>query len=202
MQFALVAITLGLAAGLKPGPLGIFIIHQTLSRGNRQGFVASLAPFITDGPIILLALYLTLVLKDVSGFIAGVSILGALYLATIAYKILKAPTAINPDGKGVSTSLWDAVKINFLNPSPYIFWLTIGGSYISMGTHLDAAVFIVFTLLTLSLTKYGVALSIKSLGTRFSPEKYALLLKSLALPLIIFSCHLMFSGINSVLSLI
>jgi threonine/homoserine/homoserine lactone efflux protein len=106
MQFALAALTFGLVAGLKPGPLGVFVIHQTMARGYYQGFIASLAPLLTDGPIILLALLLTLQLNDLNWFISIISIMGSAYLLSISYKILKAPNSINPSGQQDSKSVY------------------------------------------------------------------------------------------------
>lgn len=57
-EFFFSALSFGLAAGLKPGPLGIVVIQQTLTKGLLSGFRASLAPLITDGPIIIVALWL------------------------------------------------------------------------------------------------------------------------------------------------
>jgi len=196
MQFALAALTFGLVAGLKPGPLGIFVIHQTMARGYFQGFIASLAPLLTDGPIILLALLLTLQLNDLNWFISIISIMGSAYLLSISYKILKAPNSINPSGQRNSkSSLSTAVKINFLNPAPYMFWLTIGTSYILMGSAVEATIFIVFALLSLCATKLIVAVAVKKLGERFSPGIFAIILKSLSLPLLVFSAQLLYSGV-------
>ena len=55
-EFFLSALAFGLAAGLKPGPLGVVVIQQTLSHGLPGGLKASMAPLITDGPIIIAAL--------------------------------------------------------------------------------------------------------------------------------------------------
>lgn len=198
MEFALVALTFGLVAGLKPGPLGVYVIHQTMSQSNRQGMLASMAPLITDGPIILLALVLTLAVDDISWFISGISIVGGIYLASIAYKIFSAPSSINPSGTQDSKgSLGTAVKINLLNPSPYLFWLTIGSSYILMGTVLDGGIFISCALFSLCATKYIVAISIKSLGKRFNPRVYSTILRSLSFPLLIFSVQLLYTGIST-----
>ncbi len=198
MFFAITALTLGLAAGLKPGPLGVYVIHQTMSRGNTHGFLASLAPIITDGPIIALALCLTLQLEDLHQIIGLISLTGSLYLLLTAYKILKSPNNINLIGTiNKSSSLTTAIKINFLNPAPYIFWLTIGSSYLLMGTNIDAAIFIICALLSLCLTKFCVAILVKQLGNRFNSKTYALFLKALALPLIVFSIQLFITGINS-----
>ena len=49
---------LGLAAGFSPGPLTFLIISETLRHGLRAGMKVSLAPVVTDLPIIVLAVLL------------------------------------------------------------------------------------------------------------------------------------------------
>lgn len=198
MDFVFPALTFGLAAGLSPGPLSVFVIHQTMSKSNVHGMLASLAPLITDGPIIVLALLLTLQLESLDWFISAISILGAMYLLRLAYKIFTAPASINPnESKASDSGLFTAVKINFLNPSPYIFWFTIGGSYILMGDKFDAALFVSCMLMSLSLTKYCVAFTVKTLGQRFNSKIYSAILRSLSLPLLGFSAQLFYTGIST-----
>ncbi|GAB1261766.1 LysE family transporter [Aurantivibrio plasticivorans] len=192
LVFMFAAISFGVAAGIKPGPLGVFIIHQTLTRGVRVGFLASLAPFITDGPIIIIALLLSTTLHSLSQLEALLSLLGGLYLLWIGYKLLMAPSEINPQQSTGASSLLTAVKINALNPSPYLFWLTIGSSYIAMGTALEAGVFIIVALTSLCLTKLSVALAVFRLGNMFNKRLYALFIKIMALPLFIFAVHLLY----------
>ena len=86
MSFVIAAVTFGLVAGLNPGPLGVFVIHQTMSNGTRSGLIASSIPFFTDLPIVFLVAVLTLKLGELDWFISVVSIVGALYLAFIASK--------------------------------------------------------------------------------------------------------------------
>ena len=131
-------------------------------------------------------------------FISIVSISGSAYLANIAYKIFKAPSSINPMGNGgAKSSLFTAVKINFLNPAPYIFWLTIGSGYILMGTHIEGAAFVFCAIISLCITKFIVAIVIKKLGERFDPKVYATILRSLSLPLLFFSVQLLYFGITA-----
>ncbi len=195
MNVFIMGLTIGLTAGLKPGPLGIFVIHQTMTKGSKAGFIASLAPWISDGPIILLSLFLTVALKEMNWFISIISLLGAIYLAYIAVKIVKSPHSINPSQGGGSSSLLGAVKVNLLNPSPYIFWLTIGGGIISKGTITEGVTFITSALCALTLTKFFVAILLKNLGTRFNPAVYSIILRALSLPLFIFSGQLFYSSI-------
>lgn len=201
MEYAVVAIMLGLTAGLNPGPLGVFVIHQTLTKGPREGFLASLAPWLTDGPIILATLIVSISLQKIDWFIGFISILGALYLLYLAFKIgSNSHTVGRADKEKEITSMFTAVKINFLNPNPYIFWLTIGGSYISKGTKVEAVIFVGCALLTLSLTKFTVAFLLRVLGSRFDPKVYSYLLRSLAIPLLFFSGQLLLNGIKVFLS--
>lgn len=195
MSFALAALTFGLVAGLKPGPLGVYVIHETLVNGLRSGFLSSLAPLITDGPIILLCIFLSYYVSEISWFVPLISIASSLYLANLAYKVYSVPSGVSPDSGRAASGIYTAIKINFLNPSPYLFWFTIGCSYILLGTTAEAWIFVICTLTSLCLTKYGVAYCIKLLGQRFNTKVYSLLLRSLALPLLIFSVQLMYSGV-------
>jgi threonine/homoserine/homoserine lactone efflux protein len=79
-EFFFAALSFGLAAGLKPGPLGIIVIQQTLSKGLPAGVHASLAPLITDGPIIIAALWFLTQFKSIDLFAAALGLLGGLYL--------------------------------------------------------------------------------------------------------------------------
>ena len=75
-EFFLSALSFGLAAGLKPGPLGVIVIQQALSRGLLAGVRASLAPLITDGPIIIAALWFLSQFKSIDVFAAALSLAG------------------------------------------------------------------------------------------------------------------------------
>jgi threonine/homoserine/homoserine lactone efflux protein len=88
------------------------------------------------------------------------------------------------------SSFLTAVKINLLNPAPYIFWSTVGGTYLLQNDLLYASLFAVLFLTTLSITKFLMALSIKMLGDRFSDRLISRLLKLLALFLMFFALRL------------
>lgn len=189
MELIIAALTLGVTAGLKPGPLGIYVIHQTLLHGGRAGLLASLAPFVSDGPIILGSFLLINSLKEFDLFITAITVLGALYISYIAIRlIIAAPVTQQP--ASVPSSFTTAVKINLLNPAPYLFWSTVGGTYLLQNTLVDAAVFAVLFLATLSITKFTMALSIKILGGRFSDRLIGFILKLLAVLLLYFAAGL------------
>jgi threonine/homoserine/homoserine lactone efflux protein len=189
MELIIAALTLGITAGLKPGPLGIYVIHQTLLHGGRAGLLASLAPFVSDGPIILGSFLLINAFKQFDLFISIITVLGALYITYIAVRlIIAAPVTQQP--ASAPSSFATAVRINLLNPAPYIFWSTVGGTYLLQNTLVDAAVFAVLFLATLSTTKFTMAMSIKILGDRFSDKLIGLILKLLAVLLLYFAASL------------
>jgi threonine/homoserine/homoserine lactone efflux protein len=186
-EFFFSALSFGLAAGLKPGPLGIIVIQQTLSKGLSAGVRASLAPLITDGPIIIAALWLLPQFKSIDLFAAALSLVGGIYLLWLSLKMLRV-RSISLSGKLQSQgSLAMAVKVNLLNPSPYLFWFTVGGSYIIRGTAFESLVFVVTAIGTLIASKVVVAL----LAARFLPalesRSYLLAMKFLAGALICFA---------------
>ncbi len=190
MEIIVAALTLGVTAGLKPGPLGIYVIHQTLVHGPRSGLLASFAPFISDGPIILGSFLLVNSFKQFDFFIVAISIMGALYIAFIAIRLLMAGPAPQQHASAPASFL-TAVKINLLNPAPYLFWSTVGGTYLLQNDLPRASLFAVLFLGTLSITKFIMALSIKKLGDRFSDRLIGHLLKLLALFLIYFAINLL-----------
>jgi threonine/homoserine/homoserine lactone efflux protein len=196
MEIIIAAFTLGITAGLKPGPLGIYVIHQTLLHGARSGLLASFAPFISDGPIILGSFLLVNSFKQFDSFITLISILGALYIAFIAIRLIFA-SPVTQQPVAAPSSFLTAVKINLLNPAPYIFWSTVGGTYLLQNDLADAAMFAFLFLATLSITKFTMALSIKILGDRFSERYIAYVLKILALLLMFFALRLFISAITT-----
>ena len=156
-EFFLAALSFGLAAGLKPGPLGIVVIQQTLSRGLASGIGASLAPLVTDGPIILAALWFLSQFRSIRLLAAGLSLAGGLYLLWLSWKMLRARNLSLASGSGPGSSLGAAVRVNLLNPGPWLFWFTVGGSYILRGSTAESIVFVATALGTLIAAKIAVA---------------------------------------------
>jgi threonine/homoserine/homoserine lactone efflux protein len=179
-EFFFSALSFGLAAGIKPGPLGIVVIQQTLSRGLPAGIRASLAPLVTDGPIIIAALWLLSQFKSIDLLAAGMSLVGGLYLLWLAAKMLRVRDISLSKKLRSQGSLAAAVKVNLLNPGPYLFWFTVGGSYIIRGTAFESAVFVATAIGALIVSKVAVAV----IASRFMPalesRGYLLAMKLLA----------------------
>ncbi len=156
-EYILSALVFGLTAGFKPGPLGIVVIQQTLTHGLKYGIRASLAPIITDGPIIFAALFILTQFKDVTLFIGILSFLGGLYLLWLSLKILQLKDINVSKSLGTPTSLATAIRVNLLSPNPYLFWFTVGGAYLARGSQAESITFISVAIGTLVLSKMAVA---------------------------------------------
>ena len=115
----------GLSAGISPGPLLILVITETLNYGMKEGIKVACAPLITDLPIILVS---TLIFSRLSHFepIVGlISLCGAFFIAYLGYESITTK-GVTSTADSVPQSLRKGIITNFLNPHPYLFWLTIG----------------------------------------------------------------------------
>jgi threonine/homoserine/homoserine lactone efflux protein len=168
------------------------VIHQTLRRGYLPGLAASFAPFVSDGPIILLAFFILQSFSNTPYVLAVISLAGSVYLFMLAWKLFKIDTKKSSSNE--PDTFFTAVKINLLNPIPYIFWMTAGGAYLIKGSIQQAIIFVVFMLGTLALSKFALAASIRKLGDSFSDAHYVLLLKVLAIALAGFAIKLGWDG--------
>lgn len=128
MEALATALVLGFTAGISPGPLLTLVVSSTLERGFGAGLRVALAPALTDGPIILIAL---VVLKDLpAGWLRTISLVGGAFLIWIGIQTVRSARAeIDLDGKGEAglRDLGRGMLVNVLNPHPWLFWLTVGG---------------------------------------------------------------------------
>lgn len=152
-EYVISAFIFGLTAGFKPGPLGIVVIQQTLEHGLRHGLKACLAPIITDGPIIIVAFVLLTQFSDKTSFVGILSLVGGLYLLWLSLKIIRIKGIDISKTLSKPKSLETAIKVNLLSPNPYLFWFTVGGTYLALGTKSQSAAFIVVSIGTLVAAK-------------------------------------------------
>ena len=198
-EFVLSAFVFGLTAGLKPGPLGIVIIQQTLTHGLKYGIRASLAPIITDGPIILAALFILTQFKDISLFTSLLSLIGGLYLFHISLKILKLKEINVSKSLGTPTSLSTAIKVNLLSPNPYLFWFTVGGAYLARGTKAESVLFVIVSIGTLVLSKMLVAYVASNFRELLDSKTYLCVMRILGGLLSIFGLLLLIQSYNALI---
>lgn len=122
MDTLALGLSLGLGAGLAPGPLLVLVVRTTLERGFATGARIAAAPLVSDAPIVVLCV---LVLRELpEDALAGLSLAGALFVGWLAWDALRAGPA-EPGADGAD--LRRAVLVNALSPHPWLFWTTVGG---------------------------------------------------------------------------
>jgi len=125
--FLFKGVLLGFAAAISPGPLQALFLAQTMETGWRRTIPAALAPLLSDGPIILIVLFLlTQVPEEMLTFLRISGGLFLVYLALITLNGLRRQDGVkSPSASPVSRGLLRAALTNLLNPNPYIFWATV-----------------------------------------------------------------------------
>jgi threonine/homoserine/homoserine lactone efflux protein len=123
------AAAFGLSGGLSPGPLLALVVGETLARGRRAGLAVAAAPLLTDGPIIAAAIFLLGRIENSEPALGIVSLAGGAVLASFGIAGFRGnDPEIKEDAAALRVwgSLGKGVAVNLFNPSPYLFWLTVG----------------------------------------------------------------------------
>jgi threonine/homoserine/homoserine lactone efflux protein len=133
--YVLQGIVYGFAAAVQPGPFQTYLISQTLLGGWRRTLISSLAPLVSDGPIIALCL---LVLSQVPAWLERfLYIAGGLFILYLACGAYRAWRVFDPELPSTTTgarqSLFKAALMNALSPGPYIFWSLVTGPILLRG---------------------------------------------------------------------
>jgi threonine/homoserine/homoserine lactone efflux protein len=125
------AAALGFSAGVMPGPFQAYLIAQAARHGWRRAAVVALAPLITDGPIVLVVVFLLSRLPywsmDLLRLVGGLFVL---YLAWGIWRAFRSELAGEAHvlaAPGSEVSFLRAATINFLSPVVYIYWGTVSG---------------------------------------------------------------------------
>ena len=180
----------GLFAGIAPGPLLTLVVAETLRRSVRDGIKVALAPALTDLPIILVSVLILAKLTVYDAVIGAISLAGGTYLSYLGYECLKA-TGLDLDEKeNQPSSLQKGVITNFLNPHPYLFWISVGAPTIIKGARvgiLGPALFLAGFYVFIIGSKIGVALIVGRFSRFLRSKAYTLTMKALGLLLLVFA---------------
>jgi len=133
IEYLSAGMLLGLAAGVAPGPLLVLVISETLKHNIKAGIKVSIAPLVTDVPIILLSLLILSRLADYKPVLACISILGGLFILYLSYECLKTRGVELNIASVRAGAFKKGVVTNALNPHPYIFYMTVGAPIIFKG---------------------------------------------------------------------
>jgi len=178
---------LGLSAGLSPGPMLTLVISQTLQHGMREGAKVALAPLLTDIPIVCVCLLFLSMLSDISVALGILSIFGGSYLFYLGFSSLRIKGDMIEEDDMNPESLKKGLMVNFLNPSPYMFWTSIGGPLVlkaSAVSLVSAAGFVVPFYVMLVGSKIGVAIISGKSRNLLKSGHYRLIIRLLGLVLI------------------
>jgi len=130
VELLIPGIILGLYAGFSPGPLLLLVISQTFKHGYLEGIKVAVVPIITDLPIVLVSVGFLSLISGYNLLIGSISIIGGLYVAYLAYGSIKTEGLSDNIDIEEPRSLKKGITVNLLNPSPYLFWITVGGPII------------------------------------------------------------------------
>jgi threonine/homoserine/homoserine lactone efflux protein len=203
LSYLILGITYAFAASVQPGPFQTFLISKTLSNGLKSTFPAAFAPLLSDGPIILLVLF---VLSQMPVWLAqGLQCAGGiflLYLAWGAFKNWRNNNTLDTikNQAGGQTALRAAI-VNFLNPNPWLAWSLVMGPLLLKGwreTPFNGIALLVGFYTTMILVAFGIMLvfgAARNLGTRVS----RILLGISAIAMAGFGFYELWSGLKVIL---
>ena len=195
-RFLLTGVLLGLSSGLAPGPLLALVASETLRHGVRAGVRVALAPLITDLPIILITILLLRPLADHALPLASIHFAGGVYLAWLGVEGVRfrgtERVAVNS-----ADDLRRGVIANFLNPSPYLFWLAVGApTVLDAWSHgWSAAIAFVTAFYTLLVgSKVLLALALNHTRHFLRNNGYIMLMRGLGLVLLAYALLFLSDG--------
>lgn len=172
----LLGFSLGLAAGISPGPLLSLVMRTSLERGFWAGVRVALSPLLTDAPIIALCLLVVNALP--ASFTTLLGLLGGAFVIYLGIEGIKAAGHAKLEQHEPVKQSQDFLRgalVNVLSPHPWLFWLGIGAPTLHnayrMGA-IHAAGFLLGFFSLLIGMKIGLAFMISS-GKRFlTPKTY------------------------------
>jgi threonine/homoserine/homoserine lactone efflux protein len=192
-------ILFGLYAGFSPGPLLALVVSETLRHGARGGIRVALAPLITDFPIIALSLLLLAQLARFQVVLGIISLVGGMVVLKLGWESLRT-RGINVDVREVRPqSLRRGIVVNFLNPSPYLFWISVGGPIMiraAQDSYWWAAAFLIGFYPMLVGSKMILALVVGRSRDFLTGRIYIYIMRALGLVLFAFAIVLFKDGLH------
>ncbi|MBW6491930.1 MAG: LysE family translocator [Lentimicrobium sp.] len=198
-HFISAGVLLGLSAGVSPGPLLTLVLTQSIKHNRTEGIKVAITPLITDLPIILTTL---LILNQVAQFnliLAAISFVGGIFVAYLGVESIKI--------RGLNINLQDAepgslkkgIITNLLNPSPYLFWATVGTPLLFKSFQINLLSTILF-LTSFYVFLIGSKIMIATLAARtkffMNQKTYVIIMRILGVALLAFSVILIVEGVK------
>lgn len=190
--------TYAFAAAVQPGPLQSYLISQTLRKGWQRTLPAACAPLISDGPIIVVVIFL--LSRVPAGMINILQFAGGMFLLYLAIDAWKAWKNFDSENMIHSASsrktILQAVLVNFLNPGPYLGWSLVMGPLLLKGwreTYLNGIVLLLGFYTTMVLSQIGIVLIFARAG-KLGPQVNRVFIGLSAVGLVCFGIYELWSG--------
>lgn len=199
ISFLFSGIIFGLSAGLSPGPLLTLVVSETLRFNTKEGIKVSIAPLITDLPIVLAIVFIISQLSDIHPILGAISLLGAIFLAYLGYGNIRFK-GVEIDVEQIKPqSLKKGIIANILNPHPYLFWFTVGAPLTIKAAKVgfvSSVLFIIGFYLLLIGSKILVAIVIGKSRRFLTSKSYVYANKFLGILLLIFAILFVWDGLK------
>lgn len=199
LVYLIFGITYAFAAAVQPGPFQTFIISKTLENGWKKTLPAAFAPILSDGPIIVLVLFV--LSKIPQELIRFLQIGGGLLLLYLAYNSFKSflnfEKLKKPEENKTDNTLIKAVLVNLLNPAPYIGWSLILGPMFIEGYQeaaVNGIVLIASFYITIVISQMGIIL-LFGLARNLGPKVTRITLGIASVGLAGFGVYMLWMGI-------
>ncbi|MEW5736364.1 MAG: LysE family transporter [Thermodesulfobacteriota bacterium] len=202
MEYLISGILLGLSGGLSPGPLTALVMAQSIRHGPAEGAKAGLAPLVTDLPIVALAIGVLTGLRSIAPLLGGISVAGSFFLLYLAWECFTARDLEPAETPEAPRSLAKGVLTNLLNPSPYLFWFSVGAPLVlSASKSGPGAVALFFASFYLFLvgSKAGIALATGKARSLLTGRPYRWIMRALGLCLAGFAAWFFADGLGKLL---
>ena len=199
LQFISAGVLLGLSSGLSPGPLLNLVLTQTIKHNRAEGIKVALSPLITDLPIILVTVLILSKFAQLDIFLAIISFIGAIFLAYLGVESLRTREMSIDLQDSKSGSLRKGIIANFLNPSPYLFWATVGTPLMFKAYKTDlltSMLFMVSFYVFLIGSKIVVAILVDRTKQFINQRMYLVIVRILGIGLLIFSLIFLYDGVK------
>ncbi len=199
LQFISAGVLLGLSSGLSPGPLLTLVLTQTIKHNRAEGIKVALSPLITDLPIILVTVLILSKFAQFDIFLAIISFIGAIFLAYLGVESLRTREMSIDLQDSKSGSLRKGIIANFLNPSPYLFWATVGTPLMFKAYKTDlltSMLFMVSFYVFLIGSKIVVAILVDRTKQFINQRIYLVIVRILGIGLLIFSLIFLYDGVK------
>lgn len=199
VYYLTIGIILGLSAGFTPGPLLTLVVSETLEHGIKAGIKVSIAPIITDLPIIIITIYVFSQLSNFNNILGVVSLVGGCFVLFLAYESLSSKTKETNFEEEIPKSLAKGILANVLSPYPYLFWLSVGAPIMTKAQDLNRLAPLAFILafyVFLLGSKILLAILVGKSKSFLSSDVYIYIKRFLGLVLCVLAFGLFIDGLK------